>query len=163
MRQQVLEADRLGVGLGDVKIQIGLDVRLEVELALLDELHHGRRRERLSDRGDAEQVPVGIDRDALFEIREAVAFLENNLAPVNHRDGQADQRIGVVLRDVGGIEKLRHAFAGDLARLRLGTRSPQGGYEEELFFQRGHSSDAPGQAAAKPTGEPCPLVGHEPT
>ena len=36
------------------------------------------------------------------------------------------------MRDVGGIEKLRHAFAGDLARLRLATRCPQDGYEERL-------------------------------
>ncbi len=49
MGHQVLEGDRLWIGIRDAKVEIGVDIRVQVQLALLDELHHRRPGERLAD------------------------------------------------------------------------------------------------------------------
>ncbi len=49
MGQQVPEGDRLWIGIRDTKVEIGVDIRVQVQLALLDELHHRRPGEQLGD------------------------------------------------------------------------------------------------------------------
>jgi hypothetical protein len=60
-------------GLGREARTIGLDRRVEGELALLDELHGGDRGHRLADRGGA-VGGVGSGRHAVFDIGQPEAL-----------------------------------------------------------------------------------------
>ena len=66
------------VGHGNVEVL--LDVAFEIELALLDELHHRRVRHELRDRARAKQRALRIDRPLARDVRVAVALLRNDLA-----------------------------------------------------------------------------------
>ena len=74
--------------------------RLERDLTLPRQMHHGRGRELLGDRSGIER---GLRRDgnAVFETRQAVAFRESQLALLSHADGAAwSVGRGVLSQDV---------------------------------------------------------------
>ena len=70
---------RIVIGLpcigGNLEIEIAVDVGVEVELALLDLLHHRGPGEELRDRAGTEQGARGIDRRALRDVGIAEAAL----------------------------------------------------------------------------------------
>ena len=69
-----------GIGIWDAKVEIGVDIRVQVQLSLLDELHHRRPGEQLADGANSKDRLFGVDRDALLEVGVAVAFGKEQLA-----------------------------------------------------------------------------------
>lgn len=65
-------------------LQVPVDVGAHVDGAAIDQLHQGRRRERLGDRPNPEDGRVRIDRLTGLEIGDAVAPLEEDPAALDH-------------------------------------------------------------------------------
>ena len=88
--QKVRERDRLGEVATDAEGgQVGVDVGVEVERALLDELHDSGCRHKLRDRGDAEAGDVGIDGRPRAQVGVAIAGLVRDLAILDDDDGSS--------------------------------------------------------------------------
>ncbi len=84
----------------NLEIDVGVDVAVEVELALLDELHDAGPREEFRNRaGTKERVSRG-DGNFLFVIGVPVAFGEERLTILYHRDYRAG--------DIGLFDLQRH-------------------------------------------------------
>ncbi len=112
-----------GVGRRDLEVlQVGVDVGVEVELALLDELHDRRPGEQLGDRAGPEQRLVRHDRDPLLAVGEAVALGEEQLAVLDHRDRRGRD---VPRRQVGGHHAVDERL--ELRRGRLDRRAGRRG------------------------------------
>jgi hypothetical protein len=63
MCEQVSERDRLGVGRWNLRrLEVGVQVRVEIELAFLVEPHHRGPGEELGDRAHPKQRALGIYR-----------------------------------------------------------------------------------------------------
>ena len=71
MRHDVAHRDRLAVARRNLEIEVGVDVRVEVDLALLDQLHDRGPGEQLGHRAGAEQRGFGRYRRALFDVGKA--------------------------------------------------------------------------------------------
>jgi len=67
------EGDRLGIGIWDPKVKIGIDIRVQVQLALFDELHHGGPREQLGKGTNLKDRLFGINPDLLLKVGVPVA------------------------------------------------------------------------------------------
>ena len=80
VRQQIAQSDRLAERRRNLEIQVFVDIAIQVELALLDQLHHSRRSESLRDRCNAHDTAPWIHRDAGRDIGIPVALLEQHLA-----------------------------------------------------------------------------------
>ena len=89
MGHQLPRGDRLAVEGRDLEVEVLVDVGVEVDLAGLDLLHHGRPGEQLRDRAGTEQSLVGIDRRALVAIGIPEAARRQDLAVLDHRDHRA--------------------------------------------------------------------------
>jgi hypothetical protein len=74
-------------------------VGIEIEFALLDQLHHGRPGEEFAHRSDSEERPRWIDRLPAFDIRIAVPFGEEQGAILY--DGDCGSR-HVLVSEVSG-------------------------------------------------------------
>ena len=86
MRHQVAQRDGLVEGGADRKVEILVDVGVEVELALLFQLHHRDPGEELRDRGQAEDGRGWIDGFLRFDVSVSVALLEEHIAILHHKD-----------------------------------------------------------------------------
>ncbi len=71
MGHQLAQRDGLAVVLRDLEIEIRVDVLVQIQLALLDELHRCGPRDQLADRARPEQRALGIDGRAFFAIGES--------------------------------------------------------------------------------------------
>ena len=94
MGHQLPQRDRLVEGIGRLEIgQILRDRRVEIELALLDELHDGEIGEQLRDGADAIN---GVGRGRLLRLRigEAEAPRPDDGLIVHQGDGQGRQPLG---------------------------------------------------------------------
>jgi hypothetical protein len=98
MGHQVAQGDRLGKCRRNLKVEVGVNADIQVQVALLDLLHHRRPGKELADRTDAEEGPFRIDGDALLDIGVAVALGEKELAILDHRNHSAGQVILLHLR-----------------------------------------------------------------
>ena len=104
MGHQVTHGDGLAVIRRNLEIQIGIDVVVEVDLALFDELHHRRPGEQLGDRARPEQGGRRVDRRACGSIGVSVAFLHQHLPVFHHdHDGAGD----IAARDRVGHETVQ--------------------------------------------------------
>ena len=65
------QRDRLAVVVGNLEVEIRVDVRVEIQLALLDQLHRRRPGDQLADRTGPEQRAVRIDGRALLDDRRS--------------------------------------------------------------------------------------------
>jgi hypothetical protein len=82
--EQVAQGNRLSEGLFDVEVlQAAVHVHVELELALLDELHHRGGDEELRDGGHPEERPIGLHRTPGLQIRHALAPGQHH-RPVAH-------------------------------------------------------------------------------
>ena len=61
---EIAQGDGFAVARRNLEIQIAVDVCVEVELALLDQLHHRRPGEQLGNGSGPEKSALGIDRFA---------------------------------------------------------------------------------------------------
>ncbi len=77
---------------GILKSHVLIDGRVEIELALLDQLHHRRFGEQLADRAGPEQRALGIHGPAFLDIVVAVALLQQDFA-VLHDDDDASRDV----------------------------------------------------------------------
>jgi hypothetical protein len=92
---QVLERDRPVVGRGDAERgQVFVHVCVQVQLPLLDLLHHGGPGEQLGDRGDPDLRGFRVERRAVFAVGQAVPLAEEDLAGADHRDHRPRHVIG---------------------------------------------------------------------
>src|SRR5690606_40925171 len=66
--------------------KIRIDVRVQVELSLLDQLHYRHPGEELRNRPGAEQRLRGIDGNPGLDVLVAVSLLKNQLAPQGDSD-----------------------------------------------------------------------------
>jgi hypothetical protein len=127
--QQVGEGDRLAERSRHFEVgQIVVDVAIELELPLLDELHHGRPHEELGDRADPKERAAGVDGTLRGDVGEAVALRQQDLAVAYHRHRRAGGRDAL---EIGGEPAVEERFElgrvdgacglGDRRR-RLGNR-----------------------------------------
>ncbi len=138
MRHQIAQRDRLAEGRRNLEIEIGVDVGIEIELALAGELHHRRPGEELGDRAGAEQRALRIDQRAGRGIGDAVALLEQDLAVLHHHDHRARD---IALRDPDRDEAIREGLdiaSGErrAATRRCGVRLRQSRRQGEAERQR---------------------------
>ena len=99
MRHEVFDRDRLWKRAGDVDAaQILVHIGVQIEPALLDQLHHGGPQKHLRVRADAEQRAAGIDRRAPGEIGEPVAFLERDAPLIDNDDDRSGHMVRLALR-----------------------------------------------------------------
>ena len=68
----MFEGDRLWIGIRDAKIEIGVDIRVQVQLALLDELHHRRPGKGLADGTNPKDGLFRIDGNSILDIGVAI-------------------------------------------------------------------------------------------
>ena len=94
MRHQIAHRDRLAVARRNGEIQILVHVRIEIELALLDQLHHCRPQERLGDRARTKQCGCRIDLFIRRNVGVAIPSGHQNLAVLHHHN---DRRRQIVL------------------------------------------------------------------
>src|SRR5206468_3168257 len=115
----VPERDRLLIGVGDLEVEILVDVGVETQLALLHELHDGCPREQLAGRADAKEGALGIDGGAMRDIGVAVAVGVEELAVLDDGDGRAGNVLVAKVRGHDAIEERRELAAiADTARRR---------------------------------------------
>ena len=84
---------------GNLKIEILIHITVEIDLALLDELHHGSPRDELRHRPRTEQSQFRVDRRALLDVRVAIAARRRDLSVL---DDGSDRT-----RDVTGVQGIR--------------------------------------------------------
>jgi hypothetical protein len=106
VRHDVAHRDRLALEGRDPEIEIGVDVLVEVDLAAFDLLHHRGPGDELRHRTGTEERRFGQHRRAFRDVRITIAFLENDLAALDHdhdgaRDAAAFERIGEVTVEPG--------------------------------------------------------------
>ena len=98
MAQQVAQGDRLGVGGGNGKVQIFIDIAVQRKLALFDELHDRRPGEQLGDRANTKQSVFGVHRYLRVQVGVAVALGQQQTAILDNRHHRSGD---VVLRHLG--------------------------------------------------------------
>jgi hypothetical protein len=75
MRQQVGQRDRLRIGGRDMKrFEVGIEISMQVQFALLDQLQHSGRGEELSHRANPEDGRLGADGSARLPISLPIAL-----------------------------------------------------------------------------------------
>ncbi len=98
---QVAHGDRLVERRGNLEVQVVVDIAVQVDLALLDQLHHGHPGEQLGGGAGAHHARFRVHRDFRGNVGHAVAFLQQHLAVLDHdHDGAGD---------VAGLERVRNA------------------------------------------------------
>ena len=125
VRHQLAQRHRLAVARRYPEIEVAVHVRVEVEPALLHQLHHRRPGEQLGDRAHPEQRAGRIDRLARRHVGVAVAPGQQHLAVLHdhhHRGGEA-----VLLQSVRhqAVQPRRRIVRAELAcaqRRGLGRR-----------------------------------------
>ncbi len=148
---QPAKRDRAVRPLRNPEVEVGVDVLVEVELALADELHHGRPGEQLADRARPENG-VRLDRRLGGEVRIAIALHQDRLAVLHHghdrtRDVAPAQGVGHeaiepgfdvgLVQDMAGAGLGRGGSGGDRRRLqRRAQRLSDGGRRQERHEQR---------------------------
>ena len=119
VRHDVAHLHRLGEGRVDLEIlQVRVDVGIEIDLALLDQLHDRRPGEQLRDRAGTEQRLRRIHRRALLRVLVAVALLEEHLAVLHDDDRGAGDRARLHLRVHEAVDERFHFFDGGRAARR---------------------------------------------
>ena len=78
MGHDVAHRDRFSLASRNLKIEVLIYVSIQIDLDLLDELHHGGPREELRCRTDPEPGPLRIDRPTCRDIRVAISLLEEH-------------------------------------------------------------------------------------
>ena len=133
MREQLPQRGGLAERFGHGEIEVRVHVRVEVELALLDELHHGERSEQLADRRGTKER-ARIYRDALLDVREAVALHQNRRAVRDHDHDRA--------RDVAPREFAQGDRVHERLDVRCSRRRPcaRGDRREQRDRERTHRS-----------------------
>ena len=86
MREQSSQGNRLGIGFWNREIKVLVYVAVEVELALLDQLHHCRRGKQFRDRARTKQCLISQHWFLRGDIGVAVTFCEKHLTVLNNRD-----------------------------------------------------------------------------
>jgi hypothetical protein len=99
MRHQLAQRDRQAA-FGHLEIQVLVDVRVQIQLAGLHQLHHRSPGHQLGDRGHPEQGAVRIHRGLFFHIRNAVTATDQDLAVLDHGHHRAG--------DVAACDGIRH-------------------------------------------------------
>src|SRR6185437_2628136 len=116
VRHQVAQCDRLAEARRDLEIEVAVDVAVQVELVLLDQLHHRGPGEQLRDRADPEQRVCRRDRRAGLQVGIAVAVREQHLAVLHHHDRAAGdiaprqhvrQQAAEECREIIGSQRMR--------------------------------------------------------
>jgi hypothetical protein len=122
--RSVLEARRVGHEVGHrhrlrvgvrhpQRAQVRVDVGVQVEGALLDELHHRGPDEELGDRSDAKQRAIGVDGRPRLEIGVAVPPAERRLAGLDdHDDGAHEVARFELRRHLAVDERLERGGVG---------------------------------------------------
>ena len=100
----------------DLEVEILLDVGVEIELALLDELHHRDVGEELGDRAGTEGGDDRIDGCLLLEVGVTVASQDKRLAVLVDGDGRAGDVIALQLKREEAVEKGGDILRGELWR-----------------------------------------------
>ena len=125
MGHDLAQRDRLPLVRRNLEIEVGVDVLVEVELALFDLLHDRGPGDEFRHRSGAEQCPLGIDRRALVEVGIAKAARGQELAVLDHHHNgsgnvaavQRERHIAVEPGiDVGLGQLMLGRFAGHRAR-----------------------------------------------
>ena len=84
MGHDVAHRDRFSLAPRNLEIEVLIHVGIQIDLALLDELHHCSPREELRRRTDPEHGPLRIDRPTCRDIRVAISFFEEHSTVFHH-------------------------------------------------------------------------------
>ena len=94
----------------DLEVEILLNVGVQVELALLDELHHRDVGEELRDRSRTKRCDYRIDLRLLLEVRVAVALEDEWLPVLVNRNCCARDVVTLQLQREKPVEKRGNVF-----------------------------------------------------
>src|ERR1700733_5714368 len=86
MSHQIPQRYRLRIRSGNFYVEIIIDIAIQVQLALLDQLHDRSPREQFGDRPRPEESPVGSDRCFLRNIGVAISLLEKYVSILHYNN-----------------------------------------------------------------------------
>ncbi len=93
VRHRVAQRQRLAVARRDLEVDVAIQVGVQVQLALFDQLHHGRPRKQFRDGARPEQRARRIDGNILVPVGVAITLLHQRLAILDqHHDGAGHAR-----------------------------------------------------------------------
>jgi hypothetical protein len=113
MHHYVAKSDGLGEGCGNLVVEIVVDVAIQVELALLHQLHYRGPCEELGDRPGTKKRSVDGDRGLLLDIGISVAFGEENSAILDDGDDDASDVVGGQLLRHDAVQKGTDVIGGE--------------------------------------------------
>jgi hypothetical protein len=120
MGQQVCERNRRWIAVWNLETgEIGVDVCVEVNPALLVQLHDCRRDQELGDRPHSKECAVGIERDLHCQVGVSVSSAKEDVSTLHDGNGSArDSQSG----HLGSEEFVRERADG--GRLEAAHRFP---------------------------------------
>ena len=105
VRHDVAQCNRLGISRRNPEIEIIVHVPIQVELALLFELHHGGPGKKLGNRSRAEQGIIDRYGRLLLDVGVSVPLREKHLSILHDRDHGAGNILSCQLLRHDSIEK----------------------------------------------------------
>ncbi len=124
---QVAQGDGLAEGGADLEVEIAVDVGIEVELALLLELHNGNPCKELGDGREPENRRHRVDGSLLLLVGVSVALLQQHVAIFHHQDRRAGDIRALQLHLDNSVEE-------GLKVRRLESMRPRRGCGRSLLF-----------------------------
>jgi hypothetical protein len=101
MGEEVTECHGPVASGGKGKVEVRRDVPVEVQVALLDQLHHRLTHEQFRDGSHAEAGSLRVDRPSRSDVRNAIALHEDGLAIPDHdHDGAGESRLRESAREI---------------------------------------------------------------
>ena len=124
---EIAHRDGLALARRNLEVEVLIDVRVEIDLPLLDLLHHGGPRHELRHRSRSEQCQLRIDRRTFGDVRVSIAPLGQDLSILDHGDDCAGdvarvQRIRQVAVEPGIDITAGQSGRCGLTRTALGSR-----------------------------------------
>ena len=103
--KQSPKRDRFRISFWNREVEVIVDVAIEIEFALLDQLHHRGGGEQFRDRARAKQCLVRQHGLLRFEIGIAITLCEQDLSVFDYRDDGTGNVPGPQLRRNQCVEK----------------------------------------------------------
>src|SRR5947208_1841933 len=115
MRQQILQRDRLAKSVGDFEVKVIVNVAIQIQLALLVQLHRGGPGKELRYRTWPKQCLFRRDGCLLRHVGETIAFRKQDPSILHDRDGSAGDVFSLKLQRQDAVKE-----SGEIGGSQLG-------------------------------------------